>query len=75
MNLAYKLLGDKFANFVKERISARHEKVAEKGDLNIIMDSEIFAAFQGSQQISCKYSILFIFIIFHHHHFLSIYRT
>ena len=43
--MAYKLLGDKFANFVKERISARHEKVAEKGDLNLLMDSEIFAAF------------------------------
>ena len=54
VNLSYSLLGDQFANWVKDRINQRNQKLAVERNLMIDMDPEIARAFQNSTSISSK---------------------
>ena len=49
------VLEDRFANWVKAQVEARHQKVAVQKDLMIDMDPEIAAVFQQSTAVSSKY--------------------
>ena len=48
------LLEDKFTNWVKNQINARHQNVVEKGDLMIQMDPQMAEVFRQSQAVSSK---------------------
>jgi DNA/RNA endonuclease G (NUC1) len=54
VNLAYSILGEQFANWVKERINERNSKLTIERNLNIEMDPEIARAFMLSTSVSCK---------------------
>ena len=45
LNVSYKIIGDQFGEFIKSRVTERNDKVAEKGDLNLHMDPEIYEAY------------------------------
>ena len=57
-NVCYTVLQDEFADWVKLQIKNRNEEVIEKGELAIEMDAEVFAAFQASTSVSCKFYFL-----------------
>ena len=46
-----------FAQFVRQTIVALNEKAAVKGNLNIDMDPEVFAAYQASTAVSTSKGI------------------
>ena len=54
-NIAYYTIGETFSTWVRTRINDRNDKVAEKGDLNLQMDPEIYECYKNSTAISCKY--------------------
>ena len=53
-NVCYTVLQDEFGDWVKTQVKNRNEEVVEKGELNIEMDAEVFAAFQASTSVSRK---------------------
>ena len=55
-NMAYSILGDTFAAWVKAQINARNEKLRAHGDLYIELDPDVAAAFEASTAVACKYS-------------------
>ena len=54
-NVCATLLEEKFSNWVKEQIKARHEKVTVNKDLGIQMDPEMAKIFNESTVVSSKY--------------------
>ena len=62
VNVAYSILDDLFANWVKEQIEERNARVAEKGNLMIELDSEVHQAFLESSAVSRKYPLFLIFL-------------
>ena len=52
--MAYSILGDTFSSWVKQQIEDRNEYVAEKGNLMMEMDPEVYQAFVASTAVSCK---------------------
>ena len=57
INVAYTIIGESFATWIKESIEQRNEELAKKQKLLIEMDPEIAAAFNSSVNISSKYSL------------------
>ena len=55
-NIAYTIIGDSFHNWVRQAIADRNHVMAQKQNLNIEMDPEIYQAFQQSVNISSKRS-------------------
>ena len=53
-NVCYTVLQDEFGDQVNTQVRNRNEEVIEKGELNIEMDAEVFAAFQASTSVSRK---------------------
>ena len=53
-NVCATILKDKFSNWVKAQVAARHDKVAVKKDLMIQMDPEIAKIFEQSTAVSSK---------------------
>ena len=56
VNVMYSVIGDAFADWVKQRVVARNTKIVEVQQLGIDMDPEVAAAFTSSTAISSKYS-------------------
>ena len=56
-NVCCTVLEEEFTEWVTKQVNERNEEVKEKGELNIDMDPEIFAAFQASTSVSRKYLI------------------
>ena len=54
INVAYTIIGDSFATWIKESIEQRNEELAKKQKLLIEMDPDIAAAFNSSVNISSK---------------------
>ena len=54
--MAYTVVGDNFAQWVKQQIEIRNAKVATDRDLMIEMDPDVAAAFATSTSISRKFS-------------------
>ena len=52
INIIYTKLGDKFKNWVDERVNARHEKVKDEGDLYIELDPEIAEIYRNCRAVS-----------------------
>jgi len=61
-NVIYTVVGDPFADWVKERVEARNAKIVQVQNLAIDMDPDVYAAFANSTAISSK--LLLIFFIF-----------
>ena len=62
------LVGEPFVHWVKQRVDARHKKVAEDAEMYINMDQEINEVFRNSKAVSGKswaLSSSFIFFIFY----------
>ena len=55
VNVIFTVVGDAFAEFVKERIDDRNQRVIAQRDMLITVDSTIAAAFQNATQVSRKY--------------------
>ena len=53
-NVCATVLQDKFSNWVKAQVEARHEKVAVKKDVLITMDQEMLDIFKASTAVSSK---------------------
>ena len=53
-NVYATVLKNIFTDWVKQQIDERNEEMKEKKDMNILMDSDIAAAFQASSSVSCK---------------------
>ena len=54
INVAYTVIGEPFAAWVKDEIASRNEELAKKQKLLIEMDSEVAQAFHRSVNISSK---------------------
>jgi hypothetical protein len=54
-NVIYTITGQNFADWIKEKVKERNELKAQKEDLMIEMDPELYRAFCQSTQISSKY--------------------
>ena len=54
-NVCGTVLQDEFEQWVAVQVKNRNEEVVEKGELAIEMDAEVFAAFQASTSVSCKF--------------------
>ena len=63
VNIAYSIVGDKFAAWVKERIEERNAKVTKEQNMLIHMDPEVAAAFQASTAVSRTYYFLISLIL------------
>ena len=55
VNVMYSVIGDAFADWVKQRVVARNIKIVEVQQLGINMDPEVAAAFTSSTAISSMY--------------------
>ena len=53
-NMAYSILGDTFAAWVRAQINARNDKLRAQGDLHIDLDPDIAAAFEASTAVASK---------------------
>ena len=53
-NVIATLLKNKFTDWLKSRVDKRNKDVVDKGEMNINMDADIFAAFQASTAVSSK---------------------
>ena len=56
-NVIYTIVGDKFNDWVQEKVRARNEKVADDHDMNIDLDPEIAEIFKKSTSVSGKCSV------------------
>jgi hypothetical protein len=54
LNVAYSVVGENFAIWVKEQIDRRNAKVTKEKDLLIGVDSAIAMAFSNSTSVSCR---------------------
>lgn len=57
VNVIYTTIGDKFSNWVKERVEARNAKVVKDKNMLIEMDPDIAAAFNNSNAVSISKGI------------------
>ena len=55
VNVIYTVVGDAFADWVKQRVVARNLKIVEVQKLGIEMDPDVAAAFSNSTAVSSKY--------------------
>ena len=60
INVAFSIIGDPFAKWVRSQIEMRNEKVTKEKDLLIAMDPLVAQAFQNSTSVSVS-SCNFIF--------------
>ena len=51
------LVGKPFALWVKQRVDARHMKIAEEAEMHIDMDPEINEVYRNSKAVSGKCSL------------------
>ena len=51
-NLIYTIVGQPFSDWVKQRVDARNQKVAEEGEHYIELDPEMAAIYQASNAVS-----------------------
>ena len=51
INVAYKIVGKQFADWVKDRVVLRNTKVTQERKLLIELDPEIYAAFTNSTAV------------------------
>ena len=56
-NVIHTIVGDKFNEWVQEKVNARNAKVAEDQNMNIDLDPEIAEIFQKSTSVSGKYLV------------------
>ena len=54
-NVIYSVAGQPFADWVDEVIASRNSKIAANEKKHILMDPEVFAAFEASTQVSSKF--------------------
>ena len=55
-NILYTIVGDKFNEWVQQKVQVRNAKVAEDRDMNVDLDPEIAEIFKNSTAVSGKYS-------------------
>ena len=65
------IVGKPFSLWVKQRVDARHRKVAEDAKMHIDMDPEINAVYLNSKAVSGKWLLLSLLDIFDFSSFLS----
>ena len=53
-NLIYTIVGEKFKEWVKQRVQDRTDKRTQDQDMAIEMDPEVFAVFKASNNVSSK---------------------
>ena len=63
-NVIATLLKNKFTDWLKKAVDKRNKDVVDKGEMNIVMDPDIFAAFQASTAVSSK-CLYFIELLTH----------
>ena len=54
INMAYAVIKEPFADWIREQVDDRNLKVTKEKDLNIAMDPAIYTAFQKSTAVSRK---------------------
>ena len=57
-NVCASVIGEEFSQWVKTRVNARHEKVADKKDIMIKMDPQMAEIFKASTAVSSKSNVL-----------------
>ena len=67
VNVIYTVIGDSFADWVKERVVARNIKIVKVQNLAIDMDPEVYAAFTNSTAVSSKFLSIYLSIFFNEH--------
>ena len=50
--MCYAVIGEDVADFVKAQVHERHERLAERCDLNVAVDPEMLAVIQASSAVS-----------------------
>ena len=50
--MCYAVIGEDVADFVKAQVHERHERLAERRDLNVAVDPEMLAVIQASSAVS-----------------------
>ena len=53
-NVIFSVAGEPFSTWVDEVITARNTKISSSENKHVIMDAEVYAAFQASAQVSSK---------------------
>jgi hypothetical protein len=53
-NVIFSVAGAPFSTWVDEVITARNTKISSNEKKHVIMDAEVYAAFQASAQVSSK---------------------
>ena len=62
-NVCASVLKAEFANWVKNQVDIRHNKVADKKDIMIQMDPQMAQIFKSSIAVSSKYTLSFLLLI------------
>ena len=52
LNVSYTIIGNEFAQFVRQRIEERNESLADRQDLNVAIDPEILEVIRASTAVS-----------------------
>jgi hypothetical protein len=55
LNVAYSVVGDDFASWIKSGIEFRNQKMATEKNMLIEVDMDIYNAFHSSTSVSSKY--------------------
>ena len=58
MNVAFTIVGDPFAQWVKTVIQERNAKRAVESQMNLEIDPDVLAVFQNSTAVSSKFLLL-----------------
>ena len=59
-NVIYSVAGQPFADWVDEVIASRNSKISANEKKHILMDPDVFAAFEASTQVSSKCTTLLL---------------
>ena len=59
------MVGDAFADFVRQRVEARNGQIVVKQKLVIDMDPEVAAAFMSSTAVNSKYLLYYFQLFFY----------
>ena len=56
-NVIYTIIGERFKQWVEQKIQERTEKVVQEQDMAIEMDPEVLKAFKASNHVSSKLTL------------------
>ena len=63
VNICAAVIGDAFKDWVAEQVEERNALMADKREVMIAMDPQMFAKFNASTHVSCKFKLYILLLI------------